>query len=186
MNRIDNFDAITEAGSNETLPAGVYPIKITDVIDVPDREYLEVYCDVCQGDYKGYFGRIQASTGKDYSRSVRSYKQTALRFFKGFIVAIEKSNQGYKWDWNEKSLIGKYAVATFGEEEYVGTDGLKHSNVRLQEFRSIEAWKEGKVKTPEPKRLSAEDEAKLAQATAPKADPVASALDAFDDDSLPF
>ena len=31
----------------------------------------------------------------------------ALPFFKAFITAVEKTNAGYQWDWDEKKLIGK-------------------------------------------------------------------------------
>ena len=36
-------------------------------------------------------------------------------FSEAFITAIEKTNPGYKWDWDEKKLIGKNVIAVFGE-----------------------------------------------------------------------
>lgn len=38
--------------------------------------------------------------------------------FKTIISSIEKSNNGYTWDWEEKSLIGKEFVGVFGIEEF--------------------------------------------------------------------
>ena len=64
--------------------------------------------------------------------------------FKTFIYHIESSNTGYKWDWNESSLIGKYFGGVFGEKEYevdgnsgfytairytTGIDGLENAQI---------------------------------------------------------
>ena len=48
----------------------------------------------------------------------RSYKESTIGFFKGFITAIEKSNPAYRWDWNEQGLKGKLIGIVLQEEEY--------------------------------------------------------------------
>lgn len=156
MKPIVGYDQINEAGELKRLVPGIYLLKITDVVDVPDREYLEVYYDIAAGDFKDYFAAAKANIGRDISKECRSYKETALSFFKGFIVAVEKSNPGYNWDWDEKKLIGKYVVGVFGEEEFLGKDNEVKVTTALQEFRSIPAYKEGKLKVPELKKLPEE------------------------------
>ena len=123
MRKIENFDKITEAGEFQQLPAGVYGAVITNAIDVTDREYLEIYWDVAKGEYAHYFKSLVDAGLTDSSKSIRSYKDSAVRFFKSFITAIEKTNSGYEWDWNEKSLIGKKVMVVVGEEEYIDKDG---------------------------------------------------------------
>ena len=154
MKPIEGYDLISEAGEFKRLPAGIYGVKITKVVDNPANEYLEVYCDIAQdGEFKNYFETLVKSGMTDTSRSFRSYKQNALPFFKAFITAVEKTNPGYHWDWDEQKLVGKKVMAVFGEEEYKANDGSVKIATRCVEFRSYEAFKEGRIKVPELKKL---------------------------------
>ena len=175
MKPIKEYDLVNEAGDFKRLPAGIYGAKITKVVDKPENEYLEIYCDITKGEYTGYFKSLVDNGLRDSSMHIRSYKTKAIPFFKAFIKAVEKTNPGYEWDWDEQKLVGKLVIAVFGEEEYLDKDGNVKVGTKLQEFRSIEAYKEGKIKIPELK--------KLPQATtpAPVADPTT-----ITDDELPF
>lgn len=153
MKPIQNYDLVNEAGEFKKLPAGIYGVKITNVVDKPENEYLEIYCDIVKGEYANYFKLLTENGLKDSSRTIRSYKTNALPFFKAFITAVEKSNPDYKWDWDEKKLIGKNVIAVFGEEEYLGTDGSIKVGTKLVEFRSLEAFKQGIITVPPIKRL---------------------------------
>ena len=181
MKEIKGFDSVMEAGEFKKLPAGIYITQITAVNDVPASEYLEISLEIVKGDYAGYFGSMKATTGKDYSKTIRSYKTNALPFFKAFITAVEKTNKGYKWDWHEEKLVGKYVVAVFGEEEYVD----KNSNevkvsTKVQEFRSGDAYKEGRITVPPLKKLKPE------QLPQPIATGNAVQETTVSDDDLPF
>ena len=153
MKPIEGYDLVNEAGEFKHLPAGIYGVKITDVVDVPEKEYLEIYCDITKGEFANYFKALRDNGLRDTSRSIRSYKSNALPFFKGFITAVEKTNPGYHWDWDEKKLIGKNVIAVFGEEEYRDSDGNVKVSIRVAEFRSLEAYQTGKIKVPELKKL---------------------------------
>ena len=153
MKIIQNWNLIDEAGEFKRLPAGIYGVKITNVVDVPDREYLEIYCDITKGEYKDYFKTLVDNGLKDSSRSIRSYKTNALPFFKAFITAVEKTNPGYQWDWDEKKLIGKNVIAVFGEEEYKDSEGNVKVSTKVVEFRSLEAYNSGKLTVPPLKKL---------------------------------
>lgn len=153
MKPIEGYDLVNEAGEYKRLPAGVYGVRITSVVDHPDKEYLEIYCDITKGEYANYFKSLVDAGLKDTSRHLRSYKTNALPFFKAFITAVEKTNPGYKWDWDETKLVGKNVIAVFGEEEYMANDGQVKVSTNLVEFRSLEAFKAGKIKVPELKKL---------------------------------
>lgn len=187
MQPIKEYEQVNEEGIHP-IPVGAYVMKITEVIDNAEKQYLEIYCDVAQGEHKDFFKNIALSTGTDYSRSFRSYKTSALAFFKRFIVSVEKSNQGYQWNWDEKSLIGKTVVAVFGEEEYVAKDGSVKTNVKVQEFRSVQALKEGRIEIPAKKVLTEEQKAaalkKISEQT--PATSAATTIQPLDDDELPF
>lgn len=153
MKPIENWDMINEAGEFKKLPAGIYGVVLTSVKDDPTHQYFEITCDITKGEFAGYF-KAQVDAGlKDGSRTFRSYKPNALAFFKGFITAVEKSNPGYHWDWDESKLVGKNVIAVFGEEEYLDQDGNVKVGTKLVEFRSLDAYKEGKIKVPELKKL---------------------------------
>lgn len=153
MKPIQGYELVNEAGEFKRLPAGIYGVKITNVVDVPEKEYLEVYCDITKGEYANYFKSLVDAGLKDTSKHVRSYKTNALPFFKAFITAVEKTNPGYKWDWDEKKLIGKNVIAVFGDEEYLDNEGNVKVASRLVEFRSLEAYQQGRIKIPELKKL---------------------------------
>ena len=179
MKPIEGYDLVNEAGEFKRLPAGVYGVRITKVVDNPANEYLEVYCDITQeGEYKNYFKTLVDSGLHDTSRSFRSYKTNAIPFFKAFITAVEKTNPGYQWDWDEQKLVGKKVMAVFGEEEYEDKDGNIKVGTKVVEFRSYDAYKEGRITVPPLKKLEraekpAEESKNLEQLEIP-------------DDELPF
>ncbi len=179
MKPIEGYDLINEAGEFKKLPAGIYGVKITKVVDNPANEYLEVYCDITKGEYANYFKQLVDAGLTDTSKSFRSYKTNAVPFFKAFITAIEKTNPGYSWDWDEQKLVGKNVMAVFGEEEYKANDGSIKVATRVVEFRSLQAYQEGKIVVPPLKKLPPEE-----------AKPVEESknLDAIEipDDELPF
>jgi len=179
MKPIEGWDLINEAGEFRKLPAGVYGVKLTSVKDNEEGQYFEITCDIVKGEYAGYF-KSQVDAGlKDGSKTIRSYKDKALVFFKGFITAVEKSNPGYSWDWDESKLVGKNVMAVFGDEEYVDKNGEVKVGTKLVEFRSLEAWKEGKIKVPELKKLPPEEDPRLNKVEEPE-------VTTLTDDEFPF
>lgn len=154
MKPIPNWNNIQESEERVQLLPGIYPLVITKVVDVPEKEYFEIYFDITKGEFKDYFKNISERAGKDLSREIRSYKQSALSFFKAFITAVEKSNKNYVWNWDENSLVGKNVVGIFGDEEYIKEGQVKIA-CKLQEFRSAEAWNKGILQIPMLKKLPA-------------------------------
>ena len=189
MKPIEGYDLITEAGEFKPLPAMIVGVRITNVVDVPENQYLEVYCDITKGEYANYFKTLVDNGLKDTSRSIRSYKQTALPFFKAFITAIEKSNPGYQWDWDEKKLIGKGVIAVFGQEEYLDKEGNIRISTKVVEFRSLEAFEAGRIKLPELKKLTAEEIKRWHDENMPNVNtslPSGTNLPVIDEKDLPF
>jgi hypothetical protein len=168
MKPIEGYDLVNEAGEFKKLPAGIYGVRITGINNVPEKEYLEVTCDIVKGEYANYFKALVDNGLRDTSKSIRSYKMNALPFFKAFITAVEKSNPGYKWDWDETKLVGKNVIAVFRDEEYIDKEGNVKTGIRLYEFRSLEAYKEGKIKVPDVKKVTEEELAEWKKANQPE------------------
>jgi len=160
MKPIEGYELINEAGELKRLPAGPYICRIIEVNDVPQSEYLDVYFDIADGEFKGYFGTLQKNSGNNYGRIIRSYKANALPFFKAFITAVEKSNPDYKWDWDEKGLNNKWCVINFRDEEYL-SDGQVKVRAKPAEVRSLQAFRAGEIKLLAPKKLEVEEERNL-------------------------
>ena len=90
---------------------------------------LVINFDIAEGDYKNFY-REQYDKQKDNKKWKGTYRlncpkdngnekdEKAKKKFKTFIHHIEKSNQGYQWGWEEKTLKGKIFGGIFGEKEY--------------------------------------------------------------------
>ena len=160
MNRPSNWDNIQgkDAGEYVSLPPGVYCCRITNAKATKtkntDKEMVELTLDVASGEYKGIFAKSQYPpiyrqlTGNDDGNEDRQ------KFFKGMITAIEKSNDGYKWDWNPAGLVGKLLVVAFGEEEYLNRDGALATSVKPRFVRSVPQMREGGIEVPGLKKLN--------------------------------
>lgn len=156
----DLYDSADEAhvfGSSSIEP-GAYPLRIIAIEDVPDKEYIIVKFDIADGEHKGMFGRFVKNDIEKWpydAQDIRSYKDTAMPFFKAFITAIEKSNAGYTFrgaNGDFQSLVGKAAVGVFANMEIPVPDednDLKPKvRVKFYQWRSGPAWREGKIEIP--------------------------------------
>lgn len=112
------------------------------------NEMLILCFDIADGDelagfYMDMYGRNVVKDGNNAKwpnngiyRQVTSGKSEGI--FKGLIVNIEKSNPGYTWNWDERSLIGKQFGGVFREEEYMGNDGSVKTSVKCVGVRPTE------------------------------------------------
>lgn len=123
-------------GESEKLPIGGHVCMIRNArceLSKSGKEMLVLAFDISEGsESDGYYQRRfnRARNGNPDAKWQGVYRSTTTRddgstnpMFKGLITAIEESNAGYKWNWNEVSLHGKYVGFNFGEEEYVNQMG---------------------------------------------------------------
>lgn len=165
------------------LPAGGYICKIigAKVEDYSWGQVIAIAFDINEGDQKDFYKKqFDANTSED-----RKWKGTyrlnvpkddgsqqdawTKRRFKTFTDALEESNSGYHFDWDETKFKGKLFGATFAETFYrvkdtgnCGTytavyDIVPAEKIRKNAFRKIpdlyvpkklvndyNAWKAGK------------------------------------------
>lgn len=175
-----NWDNVEEVKENSRITAGGYVIGIVKAEDVPEREYLRIDFDIAEGEFRGYFKdlkkRLNSETWPYDGQFIRSYKGKAQGFFKAFLSAVEKSNSGYKFANDEKTLRGKLLGVVLREEEYIGNDGSVKSRLRVDTICSADDIRNGNFKVQEPKKLPEEEK--------PAAAPIVEADD-FNED-LPF
>ena len=131
MRNID-WNQVNEAQEFEHVTPGGYVCGITSVEDVPINpntgkgDYLKIEYDIAEGSLKNYYRSLYNSKGFWGGSFVKSYKETALPFFKAFKTAVENSNKGYTFNNDEKTLVRKLVGLVLGEEEYQANDGYKY------------------------------------------------------------
>lgn len=134
MKQFSGFEAKQSGGSRAILPAGGY---VCDIISAKVEEYrggefssLVLAIDVAEGQYAGFFkkdysentnedkkwrGRYSISIPKDDGSEKDAWTK---RTFGNFIWAVQESNPGYVWNWDEKSLKGKKVGVIFRNKEW--------------------------------------------------------------------
>lgn len=181
MKRIDNWDSVQAVtGGGEQLPSGVYQVGIVSAsagVTQTGKEKLVLALEVTEGDYQGIFSR-KYKAKKQYNENAQwpclfhqVTEAESLGRYKGLIMAIEASNPGYHWDFDETTLKGKEVGCVFREEEYIGQqDGKIHSIAKPYQFVPIEDM--DKATVPEKKCID---------------QPPASGFGGYDDgESIPF
>lgn len=127
---------------------GGYVARIVDVEDNEEKECLFIKWDFAEGALKGANGNTYDRHGFWPTILARSYKPTALVFFKGFKTAVEESNPGYTFSNDPTSLIGKYVGIVLGEEEYYANDGKLKTRLYVAATRSGQAIRKGDYTVP--------------------------------------
>jgi hypothetical protein len=74
--------------------------------------------------------------------------------FKHFTNCVEESNAGYKWAWDEKSLVHKYVGVVLGEEEYRKNNGEIGVKLVVRDIKTTEQILKGDFKVPAIKKLA--------------------------------
>lgn len=170
MEKVQGYDeaqAIT--GEYERLNAGGYIYKIISAKEEKSKSgkrMLVLALDIAEGDKKDFFrNRFNDNSNPDkkwpagaiYRQMLEGEK--AAGFLKGLMTSLEASNDGFKWDWDEKKLANLKCGAIFGEEEYEKMDGSVGTTTKVKFIRTVKAIQDGNFKVPELKKLPEKGEA---------------------------
>lgn len=171
MKKFNNWENVKAASEFVPLPAGGYIVELKNakVKEYKNQngdafERFEIAIDIADGEFKDYYANDycnQTNEDKKWKGVLRLYmpkedgseqdEWTKSRF-KSFIEAVEDSNPGFHWDWDESKLRGKKigCLFRFEEWEYNGKTGKK-----AQPFKavSVEKIKSGNFKIPKEKLL---------------------------------
>lgn len=158
-----NWDQVEEINGDFkkiTLGGHVCQIKNVRVETTANsnKEVMVIQFDIANGECANYYTedfqrRFLSNPDAKYQGVHRQLTEgNSQKFFKGMLTAIEKSNQGYVWNWDEKTLKGKFFGGVFGEEEYVNNKGEKKMSTKCFYIRSVDQVLAG-VEVPKPKLL---------------------------------
>lgn len=126
-----NWNSVTssnDGGDYERLEPGAYVCAITEMRDVPGKEYVQMLFDIAEGPHKGYFSDSFYSDKPWAHNLIMSYKDTALGMLKGRLETIQSCNPGFDpfaaWDAGRLELfVGRKVGVVMREEEYFDRRG---------------------------------------------------------------
>ena len=191
MEKIEGYEtAQALTGEYERLKPGGYICKIIAAKEEKSKSgnrMLTLALDIDDGEYKGFFMKRfeELKKGKTDPNQEIKYPNTAIYhqmlegndkaigFLKGLMTSLEASNANFKWDWDEKKLVGLRCGGIFGEEEYERLDGSIGTSCKIKFIRTTKCIKEENFKIPELKKLPTRGDA-------------AEFSGAADNDDLPF
>ncbi len=143
MKKFNSYDNVEVIKAQEALPIGGYVLKIMDAKEVTYTwgSVLVLSFDIAEGEHKDFYAnnyRAQQQENKKWKGTFRmnvpgedgtEQDVWTARKFKTNMHAIEDSNPGYAWNWDEKSLKGKLVGAVFNNKEYE-VDGRRRQDDR--------------------------------------------------------
>lgn len=132
IKRPNNWNDVKEFTERKKLPVGAYVCRVKKAV-IQNNSYGNQLCilfDIVDGEYSGFY----AYDYKNNTREDKKWKGVLRLFlplddgsendewtkstFKGMVTAFEKSNNGYTWNWDENSLVGKLVGILFRNEEW--------------------------------------------------------------------
>ena len=167
MKKYSDVKAEKMSGGRETLPAGGYVCQILSarVENSEWGETLVIAHDVCEGEFKGIFkrdydnntredkkwrGTFRIRLPKDDGSEQDAWKKRSLG---NFIWAIEESNPGYAWNWDEKTLKGKMLGILYRNKEWQMGERTGWTTEAIS-ADSVDDIRDGKFRTPKDKPLA--------------------------------
>ena len=164
------------------LPAGAYQGKILKAEEefIPTKNgqihKLNIFVDVAEGEYKDfYMNKFKAFASGGNSKYPNKYKgvlrleipergdeyeDSKLNRLKRNIHAIEDSNDGYTWDWDEQKLKGKKVGLIVREFDWL-MDGRHGTSTEIGKLCKLQDVIDGKARLMPKRELRAEEQAQV-------------------------
>lgn len=164
-----DFDKVQGYQDRKQLPVGGYVMKIMGAEVKENRigQYVQVSMDVAEGKYANFYADDYRS--QDASQREKVWHCNYLlnvpaddgserdgwtkRKFKTFTEALEASNDGYHFDWDEKKFKGLLIGGLFNLREWE-LDGMRGKSTNLAQVCSVDKIRSGKFKLPRDQLLT--------------------------------
>ena len=160
MKKFNKFEtAQVKTGSVfEPLPKGAYVIKVLRAEECrnkkDDGSYIKVAFDIAEGEYTDFYKKqFDAVTDEDKHWPYDGIynlvapdddsPQWQIDNFGTFVAALEDSNDGYHWDWDETKWKGLVLGALFRNEQNE-SNGKVYDHIRPFWFRQAQNVRDNK------------------------------------------
>lgn len=181
IKRFGDYEKTQAYTDFQTLPKGGYIGRIlnAEVKENSNGQYIQLAVDIAEGEYKDFFmNEWKNQQGEDKKWHCNFLLNVpkddgserdgwTKRRFKTVIVALEDSNSGYHFDWDEQKFKGKLIGCLFNEREYEGNDGTVKKATNLAQITSVEKVRSGDFKIPADKLLNKQSTPFPQQSSAP-------------------
>ena len=173
MKAFNGYNETKVLSEKPKLPVGAYECVIIDAQEIEIKDdngntlysKLHIAIDISEGEYKGFYTKQHQQDKRSdedakYKGILRLYIPTddgsdsdnfTKSIFKTATTAIEESNNGYHWDWNERGLKDKKVGCVFRDEQWGMDNGNQGWKAQPFKFISLANLKDGKFKIPQPK-----------------------------------
>lgn len=160
LKKADNYDEIVVNEDFTPIEVGGHKGIIKKVeeytSEVSGNTSLKVEVDTDTTDKQPSYFQDQydnnTSMNKKWSSGATKYvslkeDENCIKMLKGFITAVENSNNGFTYDWNKDidQLNGKKVGLMFGLEEYEDSEGKLKTARKVTQFRSIDKVDNAKI-----------------------------------------
>lgn len=158
----EGFTAQRKANFLELPPAGCYVAQIKDIryqapTDKQPRQVTELMIEITEGEYAGRYMDFYKEQHDRFGDTVK-YKGVfrlvaplpndedwRKRNFEANLWAVEQSNPGFHWNWDENELKGKKVGINVRNRLYTYND-KERSTTEIAQLEPIEDVKAGKCK----------------------------------------
>lgn len=212
MKRFSGYDEAqtNEFENKERLQLGPHYCKILEakIVQMKTKdgrpfEQLQLRIDIAEPDEQaGFYNKKFQEDAKEDALNAKwkgyynltvpedNSEEFIKNNFKTLTTSIEKSNPGYKWNWEENTLVGKIFCGVFGLEEFVNLEGNTITFTRCRFVRSTENMDKisiPKVRLADKTTMDYEEYIEMKKAERKNSNNnTNSELSKIEDDSLPF
>lgn len=152
--------------AREILPTGGYVARILDAKEIGYTwgSVLEISFDICEGDFRDFFATDYRSNTAEDKKWRGTYRLTVPKddgsekdgwtknTFNGAMWAVEESNPGYRWSWDETTLKGKLVGVIYRNKEWE-MNGNTGWTTECGMFDTVDNIRSGKFKPMKDKPL---------------------------------
>lgn len=166
INKPNYWDEVEVFTERRKLPVGAYVCRIKRAV-VQDTDYgkkLNILFDIEDGEFAGFFDEMFKADDREDKKwkgvlrlnipngDGSDADKTRTRIFKAFVTSIEKSNQAWHWNWDEKTLMNKLTGIVFRNEEWEW-NGKTGWSVKPYAATSVSSVEDGTYYKPKDKAL---------------------------------
>lgn len=165
INKFNGFETTRGYSEQEQLPRGGYVCKIVGA-KIENGNYgqtVKIAYDIAEGEYTEFFKKQFDSNPNEDKKWPGVYLLNVptddgsqqdgwtKRKFRTFTDALEDSNNGYHFDWDEQKFVGKLIGFVFNYREWTDRDGNSHMSPNPAKSATVDAIRNGKYKVPDDK-----------------------------------
>ena len=167
IKRFNDYNETQAYTDFQQLPKDGYVLRImgAEVCENSKGEYIKISCDLAEGEYKDFYANEYRNQQQEDKKWHCNYLLNVpnddgseqdgwtKRRFKTVIAALEDSNPGYHFDWDEKKFKGKLVGGLFNEREYEANDRTVKRTTNLAQMCAVEKIRSKTFKLPKDKLL---------------------------------